>query len=99
MTMKVYTLLVSAVMVASPDFFSIFLYLQTFSFVGALVDERKNEPLSLANAKRENLRMAQFPIDKYLNWCQGSKLLPINQVNLTIENLRSMGGKSLRVIS
>lgn len=50
-------------------------------WLGALVDKSKCEPLSLAKAKRDKLRMAKFPIDKYLHWGQGHKSLALNQVS------------------
>lgn len=45
-----------------------------------MVDKMKVEPLSLAKAKREKIRMAKLPIDLYLDWKQGTKNLTINQV-------------------
>lgn len=48
--------------------------------VGAFVDELIHEPVSIAKAQRDGIRTAKFPIEKYVNWCQGSQLLPINQV-------------------
>uniref|UniRef100_A0A6P7GVL4 Uncharacterized protein LOC114341316 n=1 Tax=Diabrotica virgifera virgifera TaxID=50390 RepID=A0A6P7GVL4_DIAVI len=39
------------------------------------------EPLSLAKAKREGIRMAKLPLDRYLQWGAGSgKSLTLNQV-------------------
>lgn len=49
-------------------------------FLGAMVDKMKVEPLSLAKAKRDKLRMAKLPLDLYLDWRQGTKNLTINQV-------------------
>lgn len=38
------------------------------------------EPLSLAKAKKENLRMVKLPLDRYLQWGAGSgKSLTLNQ--------------------
>lgn len=49
--------------------------------VGALVDKTNCEPLSLAKAKKEGLRMAKLPLDRYLQWSGGSgKSLTINQM-------------------
>jgi ribonuclease P protein 1 len=51
-----------------------------FAFAGAFVDKSQCEPLSLAKAKKEGLRMAKFPLDKYLQWQRGIKSLTLNQV-------------------
>lgn len=49
--------------------------------VGAMVDKVNNEPLSLAKAKSQGLRMARLPLDHYLQWGSGSgKSLTINQM-------------------
>uniref|UniRef100_A0A0A9VVC1 RNA (guanine-9-)-methyltransferase domain-containing protein 1 n=1 Tax=Lygus hesperus TaxID=30085 RepID=A0A0A9VVC1_LYGHE len=48
--------------------------------IGAMVDKVNNEPLSLAKAKAEGLRMAKLPLDRYLDWGMGTKSLTINQV-------------------
>jgi len=45
-----------------------------------MVDKMKVEPLSLAKAKRDKIRMAKLPLDTYLDWKQGTKNLTINQV-------------------
>lgn len=48
--------------------------------IGGIVDCSNNEPLSLAKAKKEGIRMAKFPLDKYLQWGSGSgKSLTVNQ--------------------
>ncbi|XP_053619065.1 mitochondrial ribonuclease P protein 1 homolog isoform X2 [Plodia interpunctella] len=41
--------------------------------VGCMVDKMNNEPLSLAKAKRDGLKMAKLPLDRYLEWAPGSK--------------------------
>ncbi|XP_032529017.2 mitochondrial ribonuclease P protein 1 homolog isoform X1 [Danaus plexippus] len=41
--------------------------------IGCMVDKMNNEPLSLARAKRDGLRMAKLPLDRYLEWAPGSK--------------------------
>ncbi|CAB3256491.1 unnamed protein product [Arctia plantaginis] len=41
--------------------------------VGCMVDKMNNEPLSLARAKRDGLKMAKLPLDRYLEWAPGSK--------------------------
>lgn len=45
-----------------------------------MVDKMKVEPLSLAKAKRDKIRVAKLPLDLYLDWKQGTKNLTINQV-------------------
>lgn len=55
--------------------------------IGAMVDKTNNEPLSLAKAKKQGLRMARLPLDRYLSWGAGSgKSLTLNQmVNIMLE--------------
>lgn len=55
--------------------------------IGAMVDKTNNEPLSLAKAKKQGLRMARLPLDRYLSWGSGSgKSLTLNQmVNIMLE--------------
>ncbi|XP_015593225.1 mitochondrial ribonuclease P protein 1 homolog [Cephus cinctus] len=49
--------------------------------IGALVDKTTHDPLSLAKSKKEGLRMAKLPLDKYLQFGSGSgKNLPVNHV-------------------
>ncbi|KAG8223934.1 hypothetical protein J437_LFUL003742 [Ladona fulva] len=49
--------------------------------VGGIVDKSNNEPLSLAKAKKEGLRMAKLPLDRYLDWGSGSgKSLTLNHM-------------------
>ncbi|XP_072379606.1 mitochondrial ribonuclease P protein 1 homolog [Diabrotica undecimpunctata] len=49
--------------------------------VGGIVDKVNQEPLSLAKAKREGIRMAKLPLDRHLQWGAGSgKSLTLNQV-------------------
>ncbi|XP_046678320.1 mitochondrial ribonuclease P protein 1 homolog [Homalodisca vitripennis] len=59
--------------------------------VGALVDKQNNEPLSLAKAKSEGIRMAQLPLDRYLDWGLGTKSLTINQVLKILLDVRTTG--------
>ncbi|XP_065345027.1 mitochondrial ribonuclease P protein 1 homolog [Cloeon dipterum] len=60
--------------------------------IGGIVDRSNQEPLSLAKAKKEGLRMAKLPLDQYLNWGQsGSKSLTINQVVCILLDLRMTG--------
>lgn len=44
-----------------------------------MVDKADQEPLSLAKAKSEGIKMACFPLDRYLDWNTGSKSLTLNQ--------------------
>ncbi|XP_011309094.1 mitochondrial ribonuclease P protein 1 homolog [Fopius arisanus] len=49
--------------------------------IGALVDKLSGRPLSMAKAKREGLRMAKLPIDRYLHFGGGgNKCLTLNQM-------------------
>ncbi|XP_046391111.1 mitochondrial ribonuclease P protein 1 homolog [Ischnura elegans] len=49
--------------------------------IGSMVDKVNNEPLSLAKAKREGLKMAKLPLDRYLDWGSGGgKSLTLNQM-------------------
>lgn len=49
--------------------------------IGALVDKTNSEPVSLAKAKKEGLRMAKLPVDRYLLWGSGAnKRFPLNQM-------------------
>lgn len=51
-----------------------------------------NEPLSLAKAKRDGLRMAKLPLDRYLEWAPGSKKnLNINHMIPILLDLRLTG--------
>lgn len=60
--------------------------------IGAMVDKKNNEPLSLAKAKREGLKMAKLPLDRYLTWGSGgSKSLTLNQVICILLDIRASG--------
>lgn len=51
--------------------------------IGAFVDKGVNQgiPMSMAKAKREGIKMAKLPLDRYLTWGSGSDTnLPINHV-------------------
>lgn len=51
-----------------------------------------NEPLSLAKAKKEGIRMLKFPLDKYLLWGAGSgKSLTLNQCISVLLDIRATG--------
>jgi ribonuclease P protein 1 len=48
--------------------------------------------LSLAKAKREKIRMAKLPLDRYLHWGSGSgKSLTINQVISILLDVKTTG--------
>ncbi|XP_059620546.1 mitochondrial ribonuclease P protein 1 homolog [Phlebotomus argentipes] len=69
--------------------------------IGAMVDKKNTDPLSLAKAKRQGLRMAKLPLDRYLQWTAGSgKSLTINQMIsiLLIQKETSNWQKSLEVV-
>lgn len=60
--------------------------------IGAMVDKANNEPLSLAKAKREGLKMEKLPLDRYLLWgAGGSKSLTLNQVIKILLDIRATG--------
>ncbi|GLV44512.1 roswell [Carabus blaptoides fortunei] len=64
----------------------------TVYIVGAIVDKINQEPLSLAKAKREGLRMAKLPLDRYLQWGSGSgKSLTINQMVSILLDIKTTG--------
>lgn len=71
--------------------------LETFShddiyIIGAMVDKSNHEPLSLAKAKKQGLRMARLPLDKYIDWSSGSgKSLTINQMVNILLDLKKHG--------
>lgn len=48
--------------------------------LGGLVDKVNAKPLTLAKAKREKIKMAKLPLDRYLKWSIGNKSLTLNQV-------------------
>lgn len=51
-------------------------------FSGCFVDNNQSQPVSLAKAKKEGLRMAKLPLDEYLQWAVGHKSLTLNQVRI-----------------
>uniref|UniRef100_A0A1B0G1G9 RNA (guanine-9-)-methyltransferase domain-containing protein 1 n=1 Tax=Glossina morsitans morsitans TaxID=37546 RepID=A0A1B0G1G9_GLOMM len=60
--------------------------------IGAMVDKRHAEPLSLAKAKRLGLRVARLPLDRYLQWGSGSgKSLTLNQMVNILLDLKTTG--------
>lgn len=51
-----------------------------------------NEPLSLARAKRDGIKMAKLPLDRYLEWAPGSKKnLNINHMIPILLDLKVTG--------
>ncbi|KAK7864193.1 hypothetical protein R5R35_004104 [Gryllus longicercus] len=60
--------------------------------IGAMVDKVHNEPLSLARAKEQGLKMAKLPLDRYLSWGSGSgKSLTLNQMIMILLDLKLSG--------
>ncbi|KRT80697.1 hypothetical protein AMK59_5382, partial [Oryctes borbonicus] len=60
--------------------------------IGGIVDKSKSDPLSLAKAKREGLRMLKLPVDRYLQWRAGSgKNLTLNQMILVLLDIKATG--------
>lgn len=69
--------------------------------IGAMVDKVHNDPISLAKAKKHNLRMARLPLDKYFLWGSGSgKSLTLNQMTNIMLEIKSTGdwNKALRFV-
>lgn len=60
--------------------------------VGAIVDKVNHEPLSLAKAKKQGLRIARLPLAKYLQWSPGSgRSLTINQMVTIMLEMKKHG--------
>lgn len=53
-----------------------------------MVDKRIVQPLSLAKAKKENIRAAKLPLDNFLDWGSGNKSLTLNQVMAIMNDWR-----------
>lgn len=67
------------------------LYLNFFSDLYFLL-QTNNEPLSLAKAKRDGLKMAKLPLDRYIEWAPGSKKnLNINHMIPILLDLKLTG--------
>jgi len=50
------------------------------------------QPLSLAKAKKEGIRMAKLPVEKYLDWgCGSTKSFTLNQMMKILLDLRYTG--------
>lgn len=60
--------------------------------VGGIVDRSSSEPLSLAKAKRQGLKTARLPLEKYLTWGASSgKCLTLNAVLSILLELKMSG--------
>ncbi|XP_072940880.1 mitochondrial ribonuclease P protein 1 homolog [Epargyreus clarus] len=60
--------------------------------IGCMVDKINNEPLSLAKAKRDGLKMGKLPLDRYLEWGPGSKKnLNVNHMISILLDLKATG--------
>lgn len=60
--------------------------------VGAIVDKTNTEPLTLAKAKQEGIRMGKLPLDRYLCWGSGSsKSLTLNQIVSILLDIKQSG--------
>lgn len=68
--------------------------------IGAMVDKCNNEPLSLAKAKKQGLRMARLPLDRYLDWNKSGKSLTLNQMVSIMLEMKKHGDwtKALRFV-
>lgn len=54
-----------------------------------LIQQVHPQPLSMAKAKREGIRMAKLPLEKYLDWGSGStKSFTINQMMMMMLDLK-----------
>jgi len=50
------------------------------------------QPLSLAKAKKEGIRMAKLPVEKYLDWgCGSTKSFTLNQMMKILLDLKYTG--------
>nr|CAG4646557.1 EOG090X0D3U [Macrothrix elegans] len=60
--------------------------------VGGIVDKSDSTPLSLAKAKKDNIRMEKLPLDRYLSFAGGSgKSLTLNAMMSILLELRMHG--------
>ncbi|KAF2361165.1 tRNA methyltransferase TRMD/TRM10-type domain [Trinorchestia longiramus] len=58
--------------------------------IGGFIDTRNNDPITLAKAKKQNIKMRKLPLDRYLDWGIGTKSLALNQVlGIMLEMKRS----------
>ncbi|KPI94970.1 Mitochondrial ribonuclease P protein 1-like [Papilio xuthus] len=64
----------------------------TIYIIGCMVDKINTEPLSLARAKRDGLKMAKLPLDRYMEWAPGAnKSLNINHMVPILSDLKVSG--------
>jgi len=59
--------------------------------IGGIVDRGNSEPLTMAKAKREGLRVQKLPIDRYLDWGIGGKSLTLNQMMCILLDIKESG--------
>ncbi|KAF2361164.1 tRNA methyltransferase TRMD/TRM10-type domain [Trinorchestia longiramus] len=58
--------------------------------IGGFIDTRNNVPITLAKAKKQNIKMRKLPLDRYLDWGIGKKSLTLNHVlGIMLEMKRS----------
>ncbi|XP_070606167.1 tRNA methyltransferase 10 homolog C [Erythrolamprus reginae] len=59
--------------------------------IGSLVDKSIRKGVSLARAKRLKLATAQLPLQRYLNWKTGAKVLTLDQMIMILITLKQTG--------
>ncbi|XP_063822919.1 mitochondrial ribonuclease P protein 1 homolog isoform X2 [Ostrinia nubilalis] len=60
--------------------------------IGCMVDKVNNEPLSLAKAKKDGVKMAKLPLDRFMEWAPGSKKnLNVNHMVPILSDLKISG--------
>ncbi|ESO99279.1 hypothetical protein LOTGIDRAFT_56667, partial [Lottia gigantea] len=59
--------------------------------IGGMVDLSSRGAVTLAKAKKLQIRTARFPIDRYLLWEKGSKYLTLNQVFSILHTIKDSG--------
>ncbi|XP_076066415.1 tRNA methyltransferase roswell isoform X3 [Oratosquilla oratoria] len=60
--------------------------------IGGIVDTAKSDPLTLAKAKQQGIKMGKLPLDTYLRWGSGSgKNLTLNQMILIMLDMKFTG--------
>ncbi|KAM0734940.1 Mitochondrial ribonuclease P protein 1-like protein [Formica fusca] len=71
----------------------------TVYIIGAMIDTTNSEPLSLAKAKKDGIRMGKLPLERYMEWGPSScKRFSIDQMINILLDLRYTGNwkKALR---
>jgi len=63
----------------------------TIYIIGGIVDKSIQQPVSLAKAKREGIRVARLPLDQYLNWGEGTKSLTLDQMMKIMLDIKNTG--------